>query len=319
MRAGSPDHPLAPAERRFLETAAARGLRSPGRSHLDGALARIASFFDRALFREEAARRPGPLRNVDPRIRLAAVLLFLASVSLARSPGTLLAHAPLPAAALALSRVRLREFLGAGFLVALLFAVLMAAPAALNIFHDGTVILPLFRRTREWRFGPCVLPETIGITREGLLSAATFLLRVLPSAAAALWLTLSTRWTDLLRALRFLRLPPLVVQIAGMTVRYVHVLLRQAEETHLGKKSRTVCRGRIAAEQAWAGSRIAASWERSLRLAEEVGSAMTARGFTGEARIPPGARLRPRDRVFLGMVVIFCTGAHLAFRYAPGP
>jgi cobalt/nickel transport system permease protein len=319
MRVGPPEHPLAQAERRFLETAAARNLHPPGRTHIDGTLAGIASFFTRALFREEAARRPGPLRSVDPRVRLAAVLLFLASVSIARPLGTLIAHALLPAAALALSRVRPREFLGAGFLVVLPFSILMAAPAALNLFHDGTVVLPLLRRAQEWRFGPFVLPTVIGVTREGILSAATLLLRVLPSAAAALWLTLSTRWMDLLRALRFLRLPPLVIQVAGMTVCYIHVLLRHSEDVHLGRRSRMVCRGRTAAGQAWAGSRVAASWERGLHLAEEVGAAMTARGFTGEAKIPPGARLRASDRVFLAAVVIFCIGAHLAFRHAPGP
>lgn len=301
-----------PRERRFLEAARARGLRPAGRGHLEKTLRELASFFSRAMFREETARRPGVLQRRDPRARLLAALVFLASVSLARSLGSLLAHAALPAAAVALSRIRPREFLGAGFAFALAFSVLMAAPATLNLFFDGTVVYPLADLGADRSIGPFRLPAVVGITREGALTAATFLLRALCSVAAVLWLTLSTRWTDLLRALRFLRLPPVFLQVVGMTVRYTHAFLRNSEEMHLGKKSRTVCRGPVAAGQAWAGSRIAHAWERSLLLMEEVSSAMTARGFTGEARFPPGPWLGPAEWALLALVVLFCAGAHLA-------
>ena len=76
-----------------------------------------------------------------------------------------------------------------------------------------------------------------------------------------------------------------------MTVRYLHLLLRQSEEVHLGKKSRTICRGPLASDQMWVGSRIAAAWEKSLHLMTEVTDAMTARGFTGEFRVPAGRAL----------------------------
>jgi cobalt/nickel transport system permease protein len=152
----------------------------------------------------------------------------------------------------------------------------------------------------------------IGITREGLLTAATFLLRVLASVAAVLWLTLSTRWADLLRSLRFLRLPAIFLQVVGMTVRYTHALLRHSEEVHLGKKSRTVCRTRTASEQAWVGSRIARSWERSIQLMEEVSMAMAARGFTGDAKFPAGPWFGAPEWGLLVVVVVFCAGAHIA-------
>ncbi len=301
-----------PRERQFLETAAARGLRPAGKTHVEKTLGELAAFFSRSLFREETACRPGVLQRVDPRARLLATLLFLVSVSLARSIPQLLLHAALPLAAIALSRIRPGEFLGAGFLVAVAFSAMMAAPATLNVFFDGTVVVPLLDRGRGWRFGPYVLPSVIGITREGLLTAATFLLRVLSSVAAVLWLTLSTRWADLLRALRFLRLPAIFLQVIGMTVRYTHALLRHSEEVHLGKKSRTVSRTRAAADQAWVGSRIARSWERSLSLMEEVNMAMAARGFTGEAKFPPGPWFGVPEWVLIAAVVVSCIGAHIA-------
>ncbi len=297
-------------EQQFFELARRRGLRPVGRHHADKTLRRIAGFFSRSLLREETAGRPSLLQGIDPRARLLAALFFLISVSLPRSLPALLAHAALPLVAIALSRIRAREVLGAGLLLALVFSVLMAAPATLNVFAGGQVVLPLLSPGQQWRHGPYGLPPVIGVSREGLLTAATFLLRVASSVTAVLWLTLSTRWVELLRALRFLRLPPMFVQVAGMTVRYLHAFHRQAEETHLGKKSRSVCRVPLASEQAWIGSRLAAAWDRGLHLMEEVDDAMTARGFRGEARFPPGAPFRAVDRGFLGAVLVLCAAAH---------
>lgn len=299
-------------ERRFLETAAQRGLRPPGDRPVEKTLRGFSSFFARAIFREETARRPGLLQRIDPRARLLSTLLFLVSVSFARSIGSLLLHALLPAAAILLARIRPREFLGAGFLFALLFSLLMAAPATLNLFHDGTVLYPLLRLEEDFSLGPFHSPEVIGITREGLLTAATFLLRVLSSVSAVLCLTLSTRWVDLLRSLRFLRLPSLFLQVVGMTVRYTHTLFRSSEDAHLGRKSRTVGGSPRSSRQAWIGSRLAHTWERSLHLMEEVSAAMAARGFRGEARFPRGSWFGPAEWVLFLVVVLSCAGAHLA-------
>jgi cobalt/nickel transport system permease protein len=298
-------------ERQFLEIARERGLKPAGRNHADRTLRQIGAFFSRCLLCEETARRPGPLRGIDPRARLIAVLLFLISVSLARSIPVLLAHAALPVAAIVLSRIRMRELLRAGFLVAAIFSALVAAPAVLNVFTGGRIVLPLLAPGEEWRVGPYALPRVIGVSREGLLTAATFLLRTLSSVAAVLWLTLSTRWVDLLRGLRSLRLPPMFLQVAGMTVRYLHIFHRQSEEMHLGKKSRSVCRAPMAAEHAWVGSRIAGAWDRGLHLMEEVSDAMTARGFRGEAKLPPGSSLRGRDWAFLAAVAALSLAAHV--------
>lgn len=175
-----------------------------------------------------------------------ATLLFLVSVSLARSIPALLISAVIPLIALTLSRVRARELFASGFGIVLLFSLLMAAPATLNLLVNGEVVLPLVSLPHEWRLGPYLIPAVIGVSREGLLSAATFLLRVLTSVAAVLWLTLCTPWMGLLRGLRSVGLPALVVQVVAMAVRYLFAVRQHAEETYLGKKSRSVCRAPLA-------------------------------------------------------------------------
>jgi energy-coupling factor transporter transmembrane protein EcfT len=304
--------PIPAREREFFEAVQARRLRPPRTGFLDGTLRRMAAVFAEAHLREEIARRPGAAQRIDPRARLLATLLFLVSTSLATSLPALAAHALLAAAAVVASRIRPREILGAGLLIALLFSTLMALPATLNLTSGGHVVLPVFRFEAARQVGPYAIPATIGVSVEGLLTATTFLLRTLASVTAVLCLTLSTRWTALLASLRWFRLPAVFLHTAGMTVRYLHLLLRQSEEAHLGKKSRTICRRPLASDQMWVGSRIAAAWEKSLQLMTDVTDAMTARGFTGEFRVPAGRTLAPTDWACVMLVAALCVGAHLA-------
>jgi cobalt/nickel transport system permease protein len=297
-------------EGQFRDMARVRGLRSPRHGFLNKTLRRLAVFFATSLLGDQIARRPGLMQQVHPRARLVAVLLLLLSVSLASSLSALSAHALLVVGAVCMARIRARELLGAGLLAAVVFSLLIALPATLNLTSGGKVLVPILRLDGPWQLGPYAIPSVIGISGEGLRTAGTFLLRTLTSTAAVLCLALSTRWTDLLASLRSLRLPPLFVQTIGMTVRYLHLLLRQSEDVHLGKKSRTICRRPLASDQMWVGSRIAAAWEKSLHLMTDVTDAMTARGFTGDFRFAPGRALGAADWAFLVLAAILCVGAH---------
>jgi len=299
-------------EAQFLETVRTRGLRVPRHGFLNKTLRGLAVFFAASLLREEIARRPGLLQRVHPRARLAATLLVLLSVSLASSLSALAAHALLVAGAICLARIRVRELLGAGLLVAGVFSLLVALPAVLNLTSGGRVLLPLLTLDGPWHLGPYTVPSVVGISGEGLRTAGAFLLRTLTSTAAVLCLALCTRWTDLLASLRSLRLPSLFVQTIGMTVRYLHLLLRQSEEVHLGKKSRTICRSPLASDQLWVGSRIAAAWEKGLHLMTDVSDAMTARGFTGDFRFPRGRTFAAADWVFLALAAALCAAVQFA-------
>ena len=302
--------PIPARERQFFETVQARRLRPARIAFLNRTLRRLAAVFAEAHLREEIARRPGAAQRMDPRARLLATLLFLVSTSLATSLPALAAHALLAAAAVVASRIRPREILGAGLLIALFFSTLMALPATLNLTSGGHVFLPILRFDAARQVGPYAIPASIGVSVEGLLTATTFLLRTLASVTAVLCLTLSTRWTALLASLRWFRLPAVFLHTAGMTVRYLHLLLRQSEEVHLGKKSRTICRRPLASDQMWVGSRIAAAWEKSLQLMTDVTDAMTARGFTGEFRVLAGRAVAPTDWACVALVAALCVGAH---------
>ena len=269
----------------FLAIKNSRRLKPVGHSYIDRALRQIASLWDSAIFGGRAEVKTPCRRRTS--FRLMLTLIFLVIISFVTTLEMLGVCATVTGAciitAILRKRFRLQDFLG-GFGVAALFTLIVALPATLNLFAhgDSQVILPLLSFSSAHHFGPWTIPTTIGITQVGLYSAATLLLRALTSVSALLWLTLTTRWVDLLRALRSLGIPALMVQIFAMTLIYMHLLLKRAEEVHMARKSRMMCKESTLIGQRWVGTRIACAWEDSIRLMDDVHHSMIARGFTGE-------------------------------------
>lgn len=271
----------------FLRQHAPDRIKPVGVSHVDKTLREIGRIWDGAMF---GAHHPVASRWLSPGTRVVLVLITVVAISLAREP-LLLASLSLAAASVVVLSIlfgefTVRRFLGAGFLVALVFGLVLTLPATINLFAypDGDVVWPLARLSHSYKIGPARVPAVIGVTNEGLVSAATLLTRQLASVALVLWLALTVRWFDLLRVLRRGGVPSLLLQVGAMTVIYLHLLLRRSEEAHMARRSRVICRPNAREARGWVGRRVARAWEDSLRLMEEVHQAMVSRGFRGEAR-----------------------------------
>ncbi len=96
---------------------------------------------------------------------------------------------------------------------------------------------------------------------------------------------LCTPWSHVLKALRVLRLPTVLVVILGMTYRYIFLLLRTAHDMFESRKSRMVGQldGRELRKMATASAGVLMS--KTLRLSGDVYLAMRSRGFQGEVYV----------------------------------
>ncbi len=158
-------------------------------------------------------------------------------------------------------------------LVGVLVAALLTARVPLRLFLS--------------RFG-MVLPF-IGLSGLGLLlggSTERFLevtLRASSCVGAALWLSLTTPFPDLLSALRWLRVPSLLTTLLSFLFRYLFVLAEEAQRMMRAYQSRCLRR------QTWRDASLIGRLAGSLLLraydrAERVYWAMLARGFDGKFR-----------------------------------
>jgi energy-coupling factor transporter transmembrane protein EcfT len=259
-----------------------------------------------ALFdpREEGLRR-GWLSEIDARAKIVGLLGLLVCAMFSRSLAALLACIFWVLLVWALGGVGWRR-LGAALLGLPLFALVLCAPAALNLVTPGRPVLVLCHLgAGSW--GPWSWPDTLALTDRGLFVAVRLLFRIAACVSIGALLTASTRPRDLFRGLRGLWVPSGFMLVLDMAVRYLAVLLQSAEEIHLAKLSRSIAHVPTRRDQVWAAAGIGEVYRKSRKLAGEVGDAMLSRGFSGEVRSLSTGCWGWLETVFLGVSAVGAT------------
>jgi cobalt/nickel transport system permease protein len=226
-----------------------------------------------------------PVHSADPRIKLALVLLFLLSVALTPN-GTwaaLILYFASITAAVVLSglppfRILRRSLIALPFALAAFPLIVTTAGAPLASVRLG-----------PWTF----LPTIEGIERFLSIAVKSWL-----SVQAALLLSATTPFPDLLLALRAFRVPQLLVSVIGLMWRYLFVLadeairLMRAREARSGAEPGRRSGGSVAWRARVTGGMAGSLFVRGFDRADRVYGAMLARGYDGETRalpIPPAA------------------------------
>jgi cobalt ECF transporter T component CbiQ len=254
---------------------------------------------------DRIALRDGFLQRFDPRAKLAGTVILVVSAVVARDPRAIAGVWLLALAFAALSRVGVPRFLARTVPVVPLFTLLVALPAAFSLVTPGETVATV-----------ALGSATVSLTRQGIASAGTLALRALAAVSLASLLTLTTAKTALLAALRDLRVPAIFVMTAGMTLRYVYLLLECAERSFLAVKSRVGVVRKGSDGRKTVGWGAGALWLSSYRLQGEVYDAMVSRGFAGEYVPLDRFRARGRDIVLLFVSVLILVGVLWLNRYS---
>ena len=298
-----------------MEAAAGQGtvpkaaIRRTGPGFVERTLAGLSEAVERDLLTQELASLTGPLQALDPRSKVVAAAIIVVTTSV-------IAHLPV---LVALYAVVLAVGLGARlpasilvrrvWLVLPLFTVAVAVPAIFSLVTPGPAVLS---------FGRLGSTE-LAITSPGLRTALTLIMRVATSVSAVLLLVVTTRWVELLRALRAVRIPQIFVLVLAMTYRYIFVLAHVANAMFLARKSRSVGPISGAMARRWVGGTASSLLGKSYHLSSEVYFAMLSRGFRGEPVAVSERRLRASDIVALVGVAIACAGFLALDRLYAGP
>jgi cobalt/nickel transport system permease protein len=243
--------------------------RAGGKSR--GAVERTLETFvdamERAFYAEQLAKENGLLQRLDPRIKILALLPLIVIAALARRLPVVAALFIFALAIALLSKVPLSTLAKRVWLGVLTFTGLISLPAL--FLTPGRVVytLPLVAWT---------------VTEQGLRTAAYLVMRAETAATFSVLFVLCTPWNKVLKALRVLRVPVVLVVILGMTYRYIFLLLRNAHDMFTSRRSRMVGRldGRQQRQTATASAGVLIS--KTMQLSGDVYMAMRSRGFQGE-------------------------------------
>lgn len=251
------------------------------------------SFFKESIFSEEYASRKGFLQSLDPRIKLLVILLFLLSAIMLKNI-IFLAFMYVFCLLLAyFSRINLLFFLKRTWVFIPLFSLFIALPALFNIFTPGEPLLV---------FG--LLGLKLIITRPGLNGALLFVARVVTTVSLVILLSLTTRHTQLLKVLRIFKIPSVFVLTLMMCYRYVYLFVEIIENTYLAIKSRVGRSIHYKKGREIVSWSMAALWQRSYQLNNEVYNAMLSRGYRGEPAILDDFKTRAIDWIWLSFAAI---------------
>jgi cobalt/nickel transport system permease protein len=260
----------------------------------------MARTLEEVFFSEEYAKKKGIVQSIDPRVKLVILMMLLIVLSFMQDIQALVVIYLLVLVLTWISKIELSLVIKRVWLTVALFSLLVVIPAMLNIVTPGDPIFTLLRFDSPHQVGYLKIPQEITITRQGLAGVTLFVLRVTVSVTLVLVVTLTTRWTELLKAIAVFRIPQIFILVLGMTYRYIFLLIRIVQNMFLAKKSRMIKMGTTGEEQAWVASRIGLLLKKSFKLSDDVYSAMRSRGFTGEAKSYDTFSLRPADFVALG-------------------
>ena len=141
---------------------------------------------------------------------------------------------------------------------------------------------------------------TLTATDAGLLRFTSIIWKSWLSLQAALLLTATTHFLDVLRALRALRLPAVMVAILSFTYRYLYLLVDEAQRLRRARDCRSAAaEGNGGGTVLWrarvTGRLVGTLFLRSFERSERIYVAMLSRGYTGELRSMEGDALPRRD------------------------
>ena len=243
------------------------------------------------------------VHRLDPRVKVIAAVAYVLAVGLAPN-GAWWSFGVFLALILIASRIS-----GLGWLfaarrayVAIPFA-LAALPLPFTISGPPAFTIPILGWTAS---------------TPGLIRFFSVLIRMWTAVQAAILLTATTRFPDLLWALGALRVPLTLVGIIGFMYRYLFVLADEALRMLRARAARSASidpRRRPSAR--WqghvAGSMIGSLFLRAIERSERVYAAMSARGYDGRPRPQSRHRMRAIDWTALGI-----SGAALGAALIPG-
>jgi len=252
------------------------------RRGISGSRADLATLPRALAHSRETAARDGFLQRVHPTVKLVGLLALVVMAAGSNDSIRLSALLALAVGLGLISKISLRPY-AAKVAIATTFAVIVVAPHAVLTSGPRIGALPV---------------TTTGVGYVGL-----FGLRVGTCVAIVALLPATTRFADLLDALRRLRLPAGLVAVVGLTHRYLHQMALDLDRTMLAQRSRSISRASYRTTWRSWGRLLGAFFLRAFERAEGVSRAAQARG----GRIPnPYAERRTlgaRDLGFAGLVL----------------
>lgn len=251
----------------------------------------IYGIFEDLFYSDEIAAKKGLMQSLDPRLKVISVFLLIAIANLGKNIGFLSIFVLYTVVLAFLSKIPLKAYIKRVAVISIIFTGIILLPSTFNFFEKGSPLI---------YFG-----KNLYITKEGALASLTLMMRSFVSLSLVYILSLSTKWTDILKAFRSFHLPQVFTTTLEMAFRYIFLFLEVSLNTFLARKSRNVGKINEKDGRKFVASVIGSTLIRSNELTEEVYKAMVSRGYRGEYKTFSSFKMTPWDYIWISFNLIF--------------
>jgi cobalt/nickel transport system permease protein len=284
-------------------------IKSPGGlkiSFIEKGLGHLAEVIKTGYVQWETASSDHFSQKIDARVKVLFLLFYVIIVSLKKDILSEVLIGAFVFLLTLLSRLDIFNLYKRVLFFAFLFGFLIALPSALNVITKGEIIVPLLHLSRPYRFWIYRIPEEIGLTREGVYGVLMLSSRVMNSLALSFFVLQTTSFTEIIKALKVLKVPDTFLMIVILSYKYVFIFAKTIEEMYLAKKSRMAVKVSDAEARRWIAGRLAFLFKKSRLRCEEIFKAMLGRGFSNNIKFYGVRKLQARD--WVGGAVLFLVG-----------
>lgn len=264
----------------------------------------IAKLLKEVIFFEDIAFKEGFLQRLDPRVKVISLIVLILTATLVHSVPILIIIYLISCILAKISYVPLKLYFKRIWLIAPLFTGIAVLPSIFNFVRPGNTLITLINFGHQLHLGPLIFPAQLTITSQGVLGAILLIVRVGVSISLAFLFTSTTRWTNLLKALRVLFLPKIFITTLEMCYRYIFILLNITTDMFIARDSRTFDKIDAKEGRHFISNAIGSLFGKSYALSEEVYGAMLSRGYKGEPVIMNRFKFTMLDFQWLvGMII----------------
>jgi cobalt/nickel transport system permease protein len=152
---------------------------------------------------------------------------------------------------------------------------------------------------------PFILLASLAVPWKGITGLGILIVRAVLCLMLLILLTNTTRFVELLRGLRKLGCPQILVLNLSFLYRYLFVLTEEAMRMRLARDCRRVGRAPFREELKILSSMLGTLLIRSFERAERMHYAMLSRGYSGDFPVVSPRRFTWRDLAFLSGITVF--------------
>jgi len=291
----------------FLKTKQSIQIKNPDNAHkfIDKTIKKAASVILEFNAINYLFNKKGFLQLIDARIKFICLLSSITLISINHNLLSQFIILFLISLYAILSNLNPIKIYKKALIPAFIFGFLVFLPSSLNIFVDGKPLFLLFNFKVNYKFIIYNIPQKIFITYEGIIFVIKITLKIFNSVSIVLLTIYTTGFDNLIKAIAFYKISPVIILILSLTFRFIFTLSKTLLSTYQSLKLRWFSSIENKEINKIIGGRIFFIFKKAYIKYEKIYNSMLIRNYNENFNIFYYEKLKKRDYFFL--IVFLCT------------